>query len=184
MKEWWWALFAPTRHTPDFHWEGGEVQASEGISRGGRLGSTLACIHLMSCQVWELLSKHICFASLIGFILPCFGFCWREAYMKISMWGWSFTENVHPCRQLNLDVLAQFFGRDGVWLTSLPSPISLACAFLDNAFSGEWNDSIKDGRLEKLFLTRGIAQRGSWRWYWDEDLFPQSGELRRRSSVW
>lgn len=54
-------------------------------------------------------------------------------------------ENVHPCKQLNLDVLAQFFGGDGVWLPPLPIPISLACAFLDNALSGEGNDSTKDG---------------------------------------
>lgn len=46
-------------------------------------------------------------------------------------------ENVNPGRQLNLDMLVQFFGRNGVWLPSLPIPISLACAFLDNALSGK-----------------------------------------------
>lgn len=46
-------------------------------------------------------------------------------------------ENVHPCRQLNLDMLAQFFGRDGISLPPLPIPISLARAFLDNALSGK-----------------------------------------------
>lgn len=54
-------------------------------------------------------------------------------------------ENVHPCRQLNLDVLAQFFGGGRVWLPPLPIPISLAHAFLDNVLSGERNDSTKDG---------------------------------------
>lgn len=46
-------------------------------------------------------------------------------------------ENVHACRQLNLDMLAQFFGGNEVWLTPLPIPISLARAYLDSALPGE-----------------------------------------------
>lgn len=113
---------------------------------------------LFPVSIWSHARFGSCLQSpfallLSGFFLPCFSFCWREAYMKISTWGWNFMENAHPCRQLNLDVLAQFFGRNGVWLPPLPIPISLARAFLDNELSGEWNDSTKDGWLQELFLS-------------------------------
>ena len=50
-----------------------------GISWAGRLGSALSCIHLISCQVQELLS-----ALFVAFLLVRFVFCWWEACMKIS----------------------------------------------------------------------------------------------------